>query len=175
MALVVANRADLFIVVVSFCVVGEGEEDVRDAQDDDAGEEVVGGEEDEGGEEDDDTAAPITVARVDDALPVGFMVEEHCPPIDNSLIGRRVLFKWDAHGWCAGKIKRAVTAQKEKDKGLNFVVHYEGDRDPFTQALVASSYGRGSDWLLLTDVSGGGGSSAASAGGGDGGGSSRSA
>jgi hypothetical protein len=66
------------------------------------------------------------------------------PPstIDNDLIGETVLFKWDAPGWCTGRVASAVAAASDLRRGLNFHAKYEDSRHPHRQGLQAGTYGK---------------------------------
>jgi hypothetical protein len=51
--------------------------------------------------------------KFEGAMPEGYDYMVRCPPIDNDLIGEAVLFKWDAPGWCTGRVASAVAAASD--------------------------------------------------------------
>jgi hypothetical protein len=73
------------------------------------------------------------------------------PAIGHGLIGKDVLFKWDAPGWCAGRVASAVVAHSDLRRGHNFHVKYTDHKHPYRQGLHAKTYGKEKQWVVLTD------------------------
>jgi hypothetical protein len=96
------------------------------------------GDEEKNGEVDDTAVTELITFR--GAMPGGYDYMVRCPPIDNDLIGETALFKWDAPGWCTGRVASAVAAASDLRRGLNFHVKYEDSRHPHRQGLQAGTY-----------------------------------
>ena len=60
---------------------------------------------DDDGAESDDEKAQCFVTRKD-ATPDGWEVDEKCPIIDSSLVGRRILFRFTLTGWEVGIVRK---------------------------------------------------------------------
>lgn len=105
------------------------------------------GDEEENGEVDD--TAVTELITFEGAMPEGYDYMVRCPPIDNDLIGETVLFKWDAPGWCTGRVASAIAAASDLRRGLNFHVKYEDSRHPHRQGLQAGTYGKEKQWVVL--------------------------
>eukprot|EP00966_Prymnesium_polylepis_P022050 506753-Prymnesium_polylepis.1 len=87
-------------------------------------------EEDEEDEEDAPPApreAPEGFRIVDEPPPAAALVPKD--PAQETLVGRSVLFCWQAVGWCVGVITEANGDKRFKVNGevVNFYIHYEID------------------------------------------------
>ena len=83
----------------------------------------------------------------------GLRVAERWPDlVGPGLVGRRVGIMWNGFGWCEGTVVRETTGSGERAKGLNYVVHSDGDRYPYTAKLVEQNYGRDKEWVLIDEA-----------------------
>ena len=66
-------------------------------------------------------------------------------------MGRSILFRWPAVGWCLGKVEAASTDARRKINGVNcnFYVYYDIDKDTSKHNLALESYGEDDGWVLL--------------------------
>ena len=74
-------------------------------------------------------------------------------PAQATLVGRSMLFCWQAVGWCVGVITEANGDKRVKVDGevVNFYIHYEIDDNKSKHVLTLATYG-GDDagsWVLL--------------------------
>jgi len=99
-------------------------------------------------EEADDTAETELIT-FEGAMPAHHDYVVRCPLIGNNLIGETVLFKWDAPGWCTGRVTSAVAAASDLRRGLNFHVQYPDRRHPYRQGLQVGTYGKEKQWVVL--------------------------
>ena len=95
--------------------------------------------------------APEGFRIVDEPPPAAALVPKD--PAQATLVGRSVLFRWQAVGWCVGVITEANTDKRYKVDGkvVNFYIHYEIDDNKSKHVLTVATYG-GDDagsWVLL--------------------------
>ena len=104
--------------------------------------------------------------------PLGFAIAEAPPPEEqlafskeaeapaDALVGRSVLFKWPAIGWCIAKItERNVDARvykkiEDQRVKVNFWLFFEIDQQTIKTCLRLEEYGGDDDfaWVLLDEL-----------------------
>ena len=99
-------------------------------------------------------------------IPAGFRIAETPPTAQQlefkseastQLVGKTILYKWPAAGWCVGEISRANTdGRRIMEKGVpaNFFVYYEIDENESKHLLSVDNYGQqeATDaWVLLEE------------------------
>ena len=93
--------------------------------------------------------------------------QDAAPPLDASLVGSTIVYRWGGAGWCVGQVTKqlkAAAARVPEEKRYNFEVYYE-DGDRRDHRLDACRYGAGSDadvveqlaagaWVVIVAASG---------------------
>lgn len=93
---------------------------------------------------------------LDSVIPDGLEVAS-CPPsadITATLIGRKIVFRWNALGWAVGTVMHFHEPTKGGHKNLNFHVFYDVDGQGEDHHLSTSNYSGAADaphgsWALL--------------------------
>jgi hypothetical protein len=97
---------------------------------------------------------------LDSIIPIGLELMA-CPPsadITAALIGRKIVFRWNALGWAVGTVTHFHALAKGGAKNLNFYVYYAVDGEGEDHHLSTVNYNGSADaphgsWALLSQAS----------------------
>lgn len=102
----------------------DGEERKLENVDDDDNDDKLSDSEADEFESDDEPDEESKVKSLTDALPADWEVSEDQPALDDSLVGKSILFKWNI-GWSRGVV--TLRRKGKKAAKFNFEVTYEPD------------------------------------------------
>eukprot|EP00966_Prymnesium_polylepis_P174972 4048887-Prymnesium_polylepis.1 len=81
------------------------------------------------------------------------------PDLDESLVGKEIMFNFTDDGWCRGVVEEVNTDPNELDEGMlaNFIVNYEADDEYQAHFLTQHKYSTRRDagagaWYKLKDA-----------------------